>query len=41
MSDLLWLEEVFRDQKVVPVKFLTSGIASKGLIPIREVDQKP
>ena len=40
MSDLLWLEEIFRDQEVVPVKFLTFDIASKGLIPIREVNQK-
>lgn len=40
MSDLLWLEEIFHDQGVVPVKFLTLDIASKGLIPIGEVKQK-
>ena len=40
MSDLLWLEETFRNQEAVPVKFLTFDIASKGLIPIQEVKQK-
>jgi|GEM_PF-3029015 hypothetical protein len=40
MSALLRLEETFRDQEVVPVKFLTFNIASKGLIPIQEVKQK-
>jgi len=40
MSDLLWLEETFRDQEVVRVKFLTFDIASKGLIPIQDVNQK-
>ena len=39
MSDLLWLEETFRDQQVVPVRFLTLNITSKGLIPIQEVNQ--
>ncbi|HIJ07553.1 MAG TPA: hypothetical protein HA365_09770 [Methanocalculus sp.] len=38
MSDLLWLEETFRDQQVVPVRFLTFDITSKGLIPIQEVN---
>jgi hypothetical protein len=39
MSDLLWLEEAFRDQQIVPVGFLTFDITSKGLIPIQEVNQ--
>lgn len=39
MSDLLWLEETFRDQQVVPVRFLTLNITSKGLILIQEVNQ--
>ncbi len=40
MSDLLWLEEMFRDLEGARVKFLTFDIASKGLIPIHEVKQK-
>jgi hypothetical protein len=40
MSDLLWLEEMFCDLEGVQVKFLTFDIASKGLIPIQEVNQK-
>ena len=40
MNDLSWLEETFRDLKVLPAESLIFDIASKGLIPIREVNQK-